>query len=354
MKIYLYKILLVIVAVTAIKSSYAQFKDSKTFSKGVRMTDNGKMSINNRHGNITISSWDKDSLVVKATISGQSKSLSKLQESLANTNLDFKKSGTAVEISTLFANTSFSQGVNDVLSAAGVSNEISVVYDIKIPKGTDMSLSNKYGDIYLTTHTGNVYADISHGNFRALSLNKVGYLRTNFGDVYIESVNNLKGNFLFSSVEIQSGGTLDLESKSSEYEVKSARDFRITTTNDKIDLNKVNSISIAGTLSRISIDKLTKSSSISLKYGKVRIKEIQKGVCSFMVTTTRTTLDLRFEQGANKILSGMLTDCDIEIRKSNNTLEHSESPSLNVVIGNKSLAECTYQFNCQKGKIYIQ
>jgi hypothetical protein len=352
---FLYKTALLVTATAISHLSFGQFQDSRSFSKSVAMTDAGRVSVRSRHGNINISSWDKDSLVVNATISGQSKSLGKLNESMANTTIDFKQTGSTVDIATVFSSSTFSQGVSDVLSAAGVDNEISVVYEIKLPKGTRMALTNKYGDIYLTTHTGRIDAEISHGNFRALSLSEVSNLHTNFGDVYIESVKELKGHFLFSTVEIEQGGTLDIISKSSEFEMEKVDAFRINTSNDKIDLDEVGDLNAMGSLSKFNIDKLTTSSSVSLKYGKIRIKDLRSSVCSFSLTTARTTVDLRFQLGANKKLNGILQDCEVEVLKPNSTVQiNSDSPNFNVVIGNESLAKCTYQFSCQKGKIYIQ
>jgi hypothetical protein len=331
----------------------AQFKDSKTYNNAVVLKEGGRLSVRNRHGNINIISWESDSLVVSATIGGQSKSLAKLQESMAKTNIDFRQSGSTIDISTIISETSFTKGINEVMSAAGVQNEISINYEIKVPKHIRLAITNKYGDIYIDKHEGKVDIELSHGNLRANSLNEVGYLRTNFGDVYIDHVNELKGNLIFSQLEIETAKSLDLISKSTEYELDKIGKLKVSSSNDKMDIDEVGDFNIVGSLSKVSIDDLTKSGNISLKYGKVKIKNIDKNVCTFMATTTRSTLELGIDKGGNKKISGMIGDG--EIQNLNSLLKvDSKSPNLSATIGNADKANCTYQLSCQKSKIYFK
>ena len=332
----------------------AQFKDSKTYTKAISLREGGRLSLRNKHGNINITSWDKDSVVLTATISGRSKSLAKLQESIAKTNINFRQSGNSVDIATVISETSFSKGLNQIMSAVGVENEITINYEIKVPRGMRMAITNKYGDIYLDNHTGKLDIELSHGNLRANSLKEVNHLRSNFGNIYIIEVEKLKGNLLFSQLEIEKADILDLSSKSTEYEFETVNQLRISSSNDKIDIDEVGDFNLVGSLSKVSIDDLLNSSSISLKYGKVRIKKVHKEVCSFMATTTRCTLEIGLEKGSNnKKISGMIGEG--QIQNVNPDLKIiSKSLNLDAHIGDVNAANCTYHFTCQKTKIYFK
>lgn len=350
-KIYPYSLTLVILVLCTVAN--AQFKDSKEFRKAVKVSTNGKLTVTNRHGNINLVSWDKDSVVVYATIKGQSKSLAKLKESMEMTSINFRKSGSSIELSSVFSKTSFSTGIDDILSSAGVSNEMSINYEIKLPRSLRLSVINKYGDVYIDQHSGVVQIELSHGNLRANTLKEVDNLRASFGDVYIDRVDVLNGDLQFSHIEIEDAQEINVTSKSTKFEIESVHSFQLNSSNDKVDLDEVAAFSFVGSLSKINIGTLSNSASLSLKYGRVRIKTIEKGVCSFSASTTRSTLDLGFEKGSNASITGFSADCEVQSINPNIVVE-SAQPSLAVSIGNKQASSCKFSFTCQKGKIFFK
>lgn len=334
-------------------ASFGQFKDEKTYNKAVACSPNGRISIQNKHGNIQISSWQKDSLIVKAIIRAESKSLVKLQESLAETRIDFRQDNSSIRISTLSFSGVVARSINDIKSVAGVSNELRVDYEIKLPIGSEIAVANKYGDIYLDEHEGPLNIELSHGNLRATVLDEVKYLRTNFGNVYIESINSLRGNTLFSEIEITRADRLAFTSKSTEFEIESAADFRISSSNDDININRAEKVSIDGNLSKVNIYKLENACRIDLNYGKVRINKVAKDVCEFDVISTRSTFDLGFQPKTSFKVTGMVEDTPFS---SYNSLCRVTTDGLTLegYYGTKSSATCSYSFNCQKSKIYIR
>jgi len=80
-KIYQYSILIVIL-LGFTSTAKGQFRETKEFKKAIKVSTAGRLAVSNRHGNINNISFLSDSSIVKATISGQSKSLGKLNESM--------------------------------------------------------------------------------------------------------------------------------------------------------------------------------------------------------------------------------------------------------------------------------
>ena len=239
------------------------------------------------------------------------------------------------------------------LAVSNRHGKINVSYEIRVPKSLRLRIDSKYGDIYIDQHDGRVGIELSHGNLRANSLGEVEYLRTNFGDVYINSVESLEGSLLFSQIEIEKATKIDIVSKSTGFEIESVEALQMSSSNDKIDIDEVGHFGFTGSLSKVNIDELTKSSNISLKYGKVKIKKIHKDVCSFMATATRCTLELGLDKEGNKNITGMIGEG--EIQNLNPLLKiKSKYLNLSAVMGNIDKANCTYQLSCQKTKLYFK
>ena len=57
--------------------------------------------------------------------------------------------------------------VSDYSQTVIGSKKISVDYELWIPEDIDLTIENKFGDIYLASLTGPVSIDLSHGDLRA-------------------------------------------------------------------------------------------------------------------------------------------------------------------------------------------
>ena len=246
-----------------------------------------------------------------------------------------------------------SRSIDEMKAVVGINNELRIDYTIKVPVNSEISISNKYGDIYIDEHNGNMSIEISHGNMRANSLKKVKYLRSNFGNIYISEVQNLQGNLLFSELDLGKADQVMLTSKSTTYEIGEVGELRITTNNDNIDIDEVQYLKLYGNLSKASVYKLTKSADIDLKYGRLKVKKVQNTVCSFYAKSNRSTFDLGFGQTASFKVDGMSSDTDFS---SGNSLSHITATEYDVsgYFGNDKSPECVYTFHCQKSKIFFR
>ena len=330
---------------------YSQFKDEKIVKKATLIAPSGKIYVRNRHGNIQIVSWDKDSVVMTAKINGQSRSLAKLQESMEKTRVDFRQSGNSITISTLIAETTFDRSLTDIKNLAGSQNEISINYTINVPKNIKLSLSNQFGDIYLNNHAGEINLEINHGNIRANNLNKVAYLKSNFGNIYIADVGKLNGNLLFSEIDIEEAENLNVTGKSTTYEIGNVANLQITTNGDKLNIDKVAQLRITGNLSKISVDKLSTSAEITLKYGRVKIKRIEKNVCAFRITSTRTNFDIGISPSLSFKMDGLVSETDVSSINPAVKLKTTEG-LLDGSVGQTS--DCTFHFNCTKSSVIFR
>jgi len=320
----------------------AQFEEEKTFDKAVAAASDVKINIQNKHGNISINSWQKDSVVVHAVISGRSKSLEKLQSAMITTEVNFKNSGDNISITTGANMSTFDRSINEIKSVAGL-NDINIDYEISLPIGARLSVSNRYGDIYLDKHNGELNIELSHGNLRADELKRINYFKSNFGNIYISNIETMDGNLLFSDLEIEKCGELNVSSKSTSYEIEEIETMTIRSSNDKIDIDEIGSFTINGSLSKVTIDQLKAEMDANLNYGKVRVKKVEAEASTINLFSNRTTFDLTFDSSISFNKSGNCENCTI----TNGEILDSRSAGKD----GKSLA---LRYNCQKTKLYFR
>ncbi len=349
----LYRYILTAAILTSSLINYAQFKDDKTTEKSSKFSQTGKVMVNNRHGNIQVISWAKDSIRVKAHISGESKSLANLSEALSKTTAQINLSFTNAEINTVVYESGIEKSINDIKKIAGAGTNIKINYTIYAPKSCKLMLSNKYGDILLDNHDGVVIAKLNHGNLRANELPQLNNLHCTFGNIYIRSAETFTGSFYFSDLDIESVGQISMDAKSSTLEIGKIDELTISSSNDEIIIDEINHFNFNGNLSKIKIGSLGLTSMVNMKYGKFRVRRIESTVCKFNAQSSRTTIDLGFAPNVNFRVSGYQEDVDFS---STNPLSHVNTSlnSFNGYYGQNPEAQCVYMLNGQKSKIYFR
>ncbi|MBT8327801.1 MAG: hypothetical protein KJP21_08755 [Bacteroidia bacterium] len=348
-----YRIYLTLILISFQLVSLAQFSDKKVIDKTASFDKSGRVSLNNRHGNIQIISWPKDSIKVHVEIEGESKSLSKLQETMAKTSSQISFQNTNAIISTVVSETVVSRSISDIRNLTGTGTTIGIDYKVYVPQNTKLIISNKYGDVFLDDHNGEIILELNHGNLRANHLPKLSTLSCSFGNIFITSVGSLNARLQFSEMDLEKADRLNLNSKSGTYDIDEVDDFVITSTNDNLKLGSVNTFTFNGSLSKIKLDNLLTSSTFNIKYGKVRISKIQASVCSFNIQSNRTTFDLGFAPNVSFKVSGTQNDFEILSTNPNSHIE-SNNGLLSGHYGSNPDSECTYLINGQKSKIYFK
>ena len=353
MKRIVYKLSTLLILVLIHSTAFGQFKDQKTIKKSAAFKSNGYVSVNNKHGNIQIASWSKDSIRIEVVIEGQSKSLSKLQEIMAKTTSNISIQNNSATIQTVVYDNLLSKGWSEIKEITNAQNSILINYKIYVPSTARLALSNRYGDIFINDHAGDAMIEVNHGNLRANSLPKLSMLHSSFGNIYIVEAGSFNANLYFSEVEIASCKSVTVDSKGSTYEWGEIETLHLTSTNDKISINEVSDLTMNGHLSKVRINTIRKRCIANLKYGRFRVRTINRSVCTLNFQTVRTTVDLGFDAQANFKVSGHHTDVEFI---STNPLAHisTNGSGLSGHFGNNAAAPCNYVFSGEKSKIYFK
>lgn len=111
----------------------------KSIKKTYIVNSNAGIDIDNKYGNITVSTWDEDKIDLEITIKVTGGNENWVNEKLNSIDVDITALKSMVTAITKIGNSS--------LKSKGSSNCFEINYVIKIPKNGTVKLNNKYGNI---------------------------------------------------------------------------------------------------------------------------------------------------------------------------------------------------------------
>jgi hypothetical protein len=197
---------------------------STTIKKEYKVNTDAKVAINNRYGNLNITTWDKNRVEIEVIITVKGDDLDAVEERLASIDVEFEASSDLVYAKTIFekesSNWSFWK------KSKNISYKIN--YNVKMPVTNDLDLDNDYGSIYLDDLSGQAdincdYGKITVGKLAAsnnninldyCSLSNIDYMKSgnvnvDYSKITIEKTENAKVNADYSTVKLGKTNKID-------------------------------------------------------------------------------------------------------------------------------------------------
>jgi uncharacterized lipoprotein YehR (DUF1307 family) len=132
----------------------------KEFTAGSKTLD-----ISNKYGDVVIESWDKDQIVIDVKVTVEMSNKEKAQKFLDLIDVQFSEGASVISAKTIIDDKFNFTGWGD-------SRKFSIDYTVKMPVGTDLALSNRYGNTEIDELHGLMNLDIRYGNINAGKLTR--------------------------------------------------------------------------------------------------------------------------------------------------------------------------------------
>jgi hypothetical protein len=163
----------------------------------------------------------------------------------------------------------------------------------------NLSIDNKYGDVYMEDCMGTFSVSVSNGSFRAANLRGESSLVLSFCDATVKSVANARIEASFSEITAEHLGSIRINSTSSRYEIADAGEITFESRRDKIFIDTVAAVLGNSYFTDFAIKYLTKEISLASKYGNMEIELIDSGFEVINLSTGYTDVKFRFEQNSS-------------------------------------------------------
>lgn len=253
-----------------------KYEKSKTINKEFNVNADALLKINNRYGNVDVTSWNENRVVItiKITVSGNDES--KMEKRLEMIDVDFEASNSLVSAKTIIEKKS----TNWLLSWGKRSNiHYKINYKVKVPITNDVNLMNDYGSIYLNEIKGDASINCDYGKIILGELHsKNNSINIDYcSSSTIAKMNGGSINADYSKFTVEEAGNIRLNADYTTSVFESLNDLDYNCDYGSLKINNGASVTGNGDYLTTRLGAISKRVGITSDYGSLRIEELKPG-----------------------------------------------------------------------------
>jgi hypothetical protein len=299
--------LLFIIACLIIPFALKAEEVTKEFHKEYKAGPNTTLDINNKYGDVVVQSWDKDQVVIDVKITVNLPNEEKAQKLLSYIDVQFSEGDNLISAKTV---------IDDKFSFTGWggdSKKFSIDYNIKMPAGSPLTLSNKYGNSDIDELHGLVNLDIKYGNLTAGKLTRgnvkpLSRLNLAYGNGNIDEAGWLDITVRYvGKLAIEKSQALLLDSKYSKLSLGETSSIVGESKYDNIRIEKINNLVLENGYCDVKVGELTKKLTYNGSYGSFEVETIPAGFEQMNTDTRYMGVKLGIEESASYRLDAKLS-----------------------------------------------
>ena len=297
------RVLLVCSAMTLALLGQAQVKMEKKFQESFDVITDNKVEISNKYGEVIIRVWNEERVKISTLVVAQGRNQEAVNKTMNRVSVRIRKVGQMITADTEIerGGGSFKDligGVEDYSKALFGTQRLIVNYEVWLPENIDLSISNKYGDVYLASLTGNVELTLAHGDLKANRIEGRLEMEQSFGKGSFDYVE--KGKFTLRGTEttIDEGGTLIFQSSSSELNLYNTSYVKLNSRNDKVKASDVKELVGMGRFTELQAERIAKKVDLQFNFGEISLSQIDKNFNSIALKGSSTDINLVLNQAS--------------------------------------------------------
>lgn len=283
---------------------------------------NGMVSLYNKYGSVNVKTWHSNSVKIDINIRVNASSQAAADKMFERISVNFASTTGYVKAETVIQNKT-GWWIEDNLC-----QDYKINYDVWMPQGNSLDLKNKYGNSYVATLSGKLYAEIKYGDLRTELLNADADLNLSYGKAFIAGLSNLYGQVSYGEVNLTAAkGEVQLDSRYSELHLDKANAVRLTSKYDELHLGdisdlriqtkysdmeaqKVGAVFITAQYTDLKMMAVTTSADLDLNYGSAKIEALGRDFADVNVVAKYTDVYVGTDRTSryNFRIDGMHTD----------------------------------------------
>ncbi len=280
--------------------AFAQVRQERDYDRSFSVEENSKVEIISKYGEVIVQTWEYDSVRFEVLVKAEGRNSSVVRKSMDRVNIRFRKVGRIISATTEVEKGSGFLGslMSEVEGVVGPNNKLQVDYQVWLPENVDLSVENKFGDVFLSDLYGKVDLNVSHGDIKANHIEQSMNLKHSFGNA---SFGNVKEGILTlrgSEFQIDEAGKLNFESGSSEILIEKVERIQFNSRNDKIRLTEVEEITGEGSFTDLTTEYIGGGARLDFSYGDIYLSRINKDFNSIDITGKSTDINLVLNQAS--------------------------------------------------------
>lgn len=313
-------ILFILIPFLGLANDDSYISKQKNIKKTYIVNSNAGIDIDNRYGNITVSTWDEDKIDLDITIKVTGPNENWVNDKLNSIDVDITALKGLVSAVTNIGSSS--------LKSRGSNNSFEINYVIKIPKNGGAKLFNKYGNITTQNIEGPVNVSCKYGKINLGKLNsannqiEIAYCQNSNID-YIKSGNV---HARYSGLKINESGNLNLDTNYSDLNLNEGGNIKYECSYGNFKYQKINSLSGSGNYITVAVGDISSNINVDTNYSKISVANMSEKAGNVSISSGYTDVYLGYD-------ANYAFDFDISARyagiKHDNSLDISVSETKN-------------------------
>lgn len=272
---------------------------TKEFHKEFTTEANTTLQISNRYGDVVIQKWDKDQVVIDVKVTVEMPDREKAEKFISFIDVQFSESDNLISAKTV---------IDDKFNFSGWgsgSRKFSIDYNVRMPAGIALTLSNRYGNTDIDELNGLLNLDIKYGNLTAGKLTRgnvkpLSKLNLAYGKGSIDEAGWLDLIMRYcGSMEITKSQALLLDSKYSKLSLGETSSIVGESKYDNLRIENINNLVLENGYTEVNIGTLSKKLDYNGSYGSLTVDKVPKGFESLTVSTKYMGVNLGIDEDAN-------------------------------------------------------
>jgi len=266
----------------------------KKIKKEFSVNSNAELDINNSYGNVDITTWNENRIVIEVTIKTNGNNLQKVEEKLNEIDVEFSASASKVTAKTLFSkDKGWSLWGNN--RSDNVSMEIN--YLVKMPENNSLAIKNNYGAISLTRIKGDTNITCNYGKLILGELHGNNTLRFDYtNNSTISYANNATIKADYSGFVIDKAERVNYNGDYSKAEIKEVKSISYKSDYGKITIGSADDITSSGNYITHNFGIIRKSLNSNSNYGKINIEKLMPGVNNITLNGKYTNMNIGYDK----------------------------------------------------------
>ncbi|WP_339713153.1 hypothetical protein [uncultured Kriegella sp.] len=270
-----------------------KYTKEKIIKKEFNVNADALLKVNNSYGNLHISSWNENKVLIEVHIKTNGNNEEKVQKKLDEITIDFEANTNEVSAKTLFHNNKSDWSWN-----WGKSNNVNmqVNYTIKLPIKNSVDLNNDYGGINLDRIDGHAKISCDYGrleigelhgrnnnlNFDYTTESHIGYIKS--GEIRAD----------YSGFTIDKAGNLRINADYTSTTVTEMENLQYICDYGNIEIKKANNIQGTGDYISVKLGKVYGNIEIKADYGNLKIEEMTESAGNLAISSDYTGVKIGY------------------------------------------------------------
>jgi len=271
-----------------------KYTKEKTIKKEYDVNADALLKVRNSYGNLNITSWDENRVVIEVHIKTNGNNEEKVQKKLDEITVDFEASRSMVSARTIFNENKSSWGWN-----WGKNNNVNmqINYTIKLPIKNSVSLNNDYGSIVLDRIDGHAKISCDYGRLEIGELhgrnNQLNFDYTSKST--IDYMNSGIINADYSGFTVGKAGNLTIKADYTNSAVEEMENLDYNCDYGKIEIGEADNVQGTGDYITVKLGTLHGNVDLTADYGSIRINEMAEDAGNLKVNGDYTGIKIGYD-----------------------------------------------------------